>query len=54
MREGVGADDRLVRLDDEARRLRHKARGRDDLRGVDVHVQPEVVAPRLHGHDDLL
>ena len=44
VRERVGADDRLVRLDDEAGRLRDQARRRDDLRRVDADVEAEVVA----------
>ncbi len=44
VREGVGADHRLVRLDDEARRLRDQARRRDDLRRVDAELEAEVVA----------
>ena len=54
VRKGVGANDGLVGLHDEAGGLRHELGGRHDLRGVDAHVQAEIVAPRAHGHDDLL
>src|SRR5581483_2513979 len=41
MSEGVGADDRLVRLYDEAGDLRHQAGGRHDLRRVDADLEVE-------------
>ena len=54
VREGVLADHRLVRLDDEARDLRHEARGRHDLGRVDVDVESEEVLARAHGHHHFL
>ena len=53
MREGVGADHRLVGLDHEAGGLRHHPGRRHDLRGIDPHVQAEVVAAGLHRHHHL-
>ena len=53
VREGVGADHRLVRLHDEAGGLADHARGRHDLRRVDADVELEVVAARAHRHHHL-
>mmetsp|Transcript_100316 Transcript_100316/g.279272 ORF Transcript_100316/g.279272 Transcript_100316/m.279272 type:complete len:521 (+) Transcript_100316:2515-4077(+) len=52
MRKGVGANDGLVGLHNEARGLRDELGGRHDLRSVDADIQPEIVAPRAHGHHD--
>src|SRR5690606_32415458 len=53
MGEGVGPDHGLVGLYQEAGGLRHEARGRHDLRGVQPHIQAEVVTTGLDGHHDL-
>ena len=52
--EGVGPDDRLVRLDRDARDLRQEPRGLVDVLGLDPRMEAEEVLPGLDGHDDLL
>ena len=53
MREGVGADDGLVGLDDEAGQLRDELAAAEDLGGLDVggHLAEEIGAC-VDGHDD--
>ncbi len=52
--EGVGPDDRLVRLDGDARDLREEPRGLVDVLGLDPRLEAEEVLPGLEGHDHLL
>src|SRR4051812_33195509 len=54
VREGVAADDRLVRLHGHADDLGQQLARRIELRGLDAGLVPEGVAPRLQNHDDLL
>ena len=53
VREGVGADDRLVRLDRHAGVRADQAAGADDLGGVDVRVQPVDLRPGVQRHHHL-
>ena len=52
--EGVGADDRLVRLDDETGDRRDQPRGAHDGLGPDAGVERHVIVARAQRHDDLL
>ena len=52
--KGVGADDRLVRLDGDAGNLREETRGLVDILGLDPRMETEEVFPGLDGHDHLL
>src|ERR1041384_2622345 len=52
--ERVRPDHRLVRLHHEPRDLRHQARRRHDMGGIDLRVQVEEILPRPHRHDDFL
>src|SRR5205807_1998550 len=54
VREGVRADDGLVRLHDEAGDLRDEARSGHDVRGIEADVEMEEITARLDRHDDLL
>ena len=54
VREGIGADDGLVRLHRKTGDARNQARGRHDLGGVDARVATEKIATRTHRHHDLL
>src|SRR3989338_2703472 len=54
VREGIGADNRLVRLHRKTGDARNHARGRHDLGGVDARVAAKKIAPRTHCHHDLL
>ena len=53
VREGVGADDGLVRLDRDAGVRADQAAGADDLSGVDVRAHAELLRPRMQRHHDL-
>src|SRR5712692_8372432 len=54
VREGIGADHGLVRLHHETGDLRHQARRRHDVRGIQPGFEIEEVPPGTHGHDYLL
>ena len=54
VRERVRADDRLVRRHRVVREPLDEARGRADLRDVDVRVRLQGIAAHAHRHHDLL
>src|SRR3989344_5892027 len=54
VREGIGADNCLVRLHRKTGDARDQARGWHDLGGVDTRVAAEKTAPRTPPHHDLL
>src|SRR3546814_1710866 len=54
VREGVGADDRLVRLHREPRNRREQVARLGDLFGDDAGIEGHQVVAHLQRHDDLL
>jgi len=53
VREGIRADDGLVRLDGDARELADQAAERIDTRRIHARGHPIVVLPGPQGHHDL-